>query len=137
MWNTLTTQVLAAAALALFAMAAAAQNAPGEDPVQIKSRVTYQMAPNPIVSKSTDINMQTGLSGADQAKITRYTAMAYSASPTVLTDKDVINTVHTNGLSTTCTQSVGSNVAPPSGGASVMVTPQVVVLRGDVVNICN
>ncbi len=137
MLNTSVTRLLGASALAFVSMVAIAQNAPGEDPVLISSRVTYQMAPNPIVNKSTSINMQMGLSGSDQAKIARYTAMAYAATPGVLTDKDVVNAVHTNGLNTTCTQSVGSNVAPPSGGAAVMATPQVVVLRGDMVNVCN
>lgn len=124
-------------ALFLLCTVANAQNVPGEDPVQISSKVTYQMAPNPIVKKSTDINMRTGLSGADQAKITRYTAMAYAASPSVLTDKDVISSVSTKGLYTTCVQSVGSTTAPASGGASVLATQQVVVLRGDLVNVCN
>ncbi|WP_028603133.1 hypothetical protein [Ottowia thiooxydans] len=137
MLNTTLAQVSTVGALLIFAVTAFAQNAPGEDPVLIQSRVTYQMAPNPIITKSTSMNMQTGMSGADQAKIARYTAMAYSATPGVLTDKDVVNTVHTNGLSTTCTQSVASNIAPPSGGASVMAAPQVVVLRGDLVNVCN
>ena len=123
--------------LSLMTTAATAQNAPGEDPVQISSKVTYQMSPNPIIHKSTAIVMRTGLSGADQAKITRYSAMAYAAEPSVLTDKDVVSTVTTNGLYTTCNQSVASNVAPPTGGASVLAPPPVVVLRGDLVNVCN
>ena len=137
MLNTTIAQVSTIGVLSLLAMTAFAQNAPGEDPVQIQSKVTYQMAPNPIVNKSTAINMQMGMSGADQAKIARYTAMAYTATPGVLTDKDVVNTVHTNGMNTTCTQSVGSNVVPGSGAASLLATQQVVVLRGDLVNVCN
>lgn len=130
-------QALVLEVLFIFGAAANAQNVPGEDPVQIKSQVTYQMAPNPIIKKSTDINMKTGLSGADQAKLTRYTAMAYSAKPNVLTDKDVVSSVSTKGLYTTCVQSVGSTTAPASGAASVLATQQVVVLRGDLVNVCN
>lgn len=137
MWKKSVTQALVVSALSLLATAVTAQNAPGEDPVHINSKVTYQMAPNPIINKSTALNMRTGLSGADQAKITRYTAMAYAAEPTVLTDKDVVSTVNTNGLYTTCNQSVGSNVATHTGGAAVLDKPQVVVLRGDLVNVCN
>ena len=137
MLNTTIAQVSTIGALSFFVMTAFAQNAPGEDPVQIQSKVTYQMAPNPIVNRSTAINMQMGMSGADQAKIARYTAMAYAATPGVLTDKDVVNAVHTNGMNTTCTQSVGSNIVPATGAASLLATQQIVVLRGDLVNVCN
>lgn len=135
--NTFNFQALMAGALMLLGTAAQAQNFPGEDPVQINSPVTYEMAPNPIIRQSSDINMQTGLSGSDQAKITRYTAMAYAPQPKVLTEKDAVNSVQTKGLYTTCVQSVGSNLEAPTGAAAVLAQPQVVVLRGDLVNICN
>lgn len=136
MLNTSIFQVLATGAFFLIGAGVAAQTAPGEDPVTINSKVTYQMAPNPIVNKSTDIIMKKGLSGADEAKIARYTAMAYAPTPDVLTDKDVVSTVSTKGVYTTCVQSVGSNTAPTSAGATVLAAPQVVVLRGDLVNVC-
>lgn len=137
MLNTSIFQVAAVGSVLFLGAAVCAQNAPGEDPVQINSKVTYQMAPNPIVRPSTDINMRTGLSGSDQAKITRYTAMAYTSQPGVLTEKDVVTSVKTSGMYTTCIQAVGSSIEAPTGGAAVMGNQQVVVLRGDFVNICH
>ncbi len=137
MLNTSIFKALATGALFLFGSGVGAQTVPGEDPVTINSKVTYQMAPNPIVNKSTDIVMKRGLSGADEAKIARYTAMAYTPTPDVLTEKDAVSTVSTKGMYTTCVQSVGSNTAPTSAGATVLAAPQVVVLRGDLVNVCN
>ncbi len=49
------------------------------------------------------------------------------------TEKDVIQSVQTKGTQTTCYQSIGSVAAPNGLGNN----EQVVVLRGDVINICN
>ena len=75
-----------------------------------------------------------------RAKIARYEAKAFSGNRgDILTEKDVINTANSDGFKTTCTQSIGSTTAPAgiTTGAGFKSNNQVVVLRGDLVNICN
>ena len=116
----------------------AAWAAPGEDPVVLQKKVTVQMQPWGSDTRSGYINYDTGLPAWQQARLTRYVAKAFSGDTTgILTEKDVVNAVDTKGSKVVCSQSVGSNT-----GAAATATPgkpgtdQVVVLRGDLVNIC-
>lgn len=75
--------------------------------------------------------------------MTRYVAKAFSANTTgITTEKDVVHAVDTQGAKVVCSQSVGSNVASAgaagaAGGPGIKTSgDQVVVLRGDLVNIC-
>jgi len=120
---------------------AMAQNAPGEDPIQLNKKISIQMSPIGPAPRSGNINSATDMPAWQKARVARYTAKAYSANPgDILTNKDIVNTATNDGFKTTCTQSIGSTVAPTKGittGAGTAPTEQIVVLRGDVVNICN
>jgi hypothetical protein len=119
---------------------ATAQSAPGEDPINLQSRVSYQMLPLGGAPKSSSINFSTDIPAWQKARIARYEAKAFSGNKgDILTEKDVVNTATSDGFKTTCTQSIGSTAAPTgiTTGAGVKPTQQVVVLRGDLVNICN
>ena len=117
-----------------------AQNAPGTDPVRIESRVVIQGLPNGPAPRSGNIAPSAEIPAWQRAKIARYEAKAFSGNRgDILTERDVINTANSDGFKTTCTQSIGS-ISTPAGistGAGFRPTNQIVVLRGDLVNICN
>ena len=117
-----------------------AQNAPGTDPVRIESRVVIQGLPNGPAPRSGNIAPSAEIPAWQRAKIARYEAKAFSGNRgDILTERDVINTANSDGFKTTCTQSIGS-ISTPAGittGAGFQQTNQIVVLRGDLVNICN
>jgi len=122
--------------------------APGEDPVTLEKKVNVQMLPMPAAARSGYINYDMGgLPGWQQARLTRYVAKAFSGDTTgIYTDKDVVNAVDTQGSKVVCSQSMGSNVATAANAATATKGAgntglktggdQVVVLRGDLVNIC-
>jgi hypothetical protein len=112
-----------------------AQVAPGEDPVHINGKVSYLQMPTAPRSVSASIVYRTGMPDDAKAKIAHYVAKAYSANTdNVKTNKDVVSSVQTNSMGgTTCVQTV-QPTAQGSGG--VMGQDQVVVIRGDLVNIC-
>lgn len=112
-----------------------AQGAPGEDPVHIGSRVSYLQMPTAPRSVSSGIVYRTGMPDDAKAKIAHYVARSYSADTgNVKTNKDVVSSVQTNSMgATTCVQSIQPS-APQPGGS--MGQDQVVVIRGDLVNIC-
>ena len=117
-----------------------AQNAPGTDPVRIESKVILQGLPNGPAPRSGNIAPSADIPAWQRAKIARYEAKAFSGNRgDILTEKDVINTANSDGFKTTCTQSIGSTTAPAgiTTGAGFKSNNQVVVLRGDLVNICN
>ena len=119
---------------------AAAQNAPGEDPVRLESKVFIQGMPTAPAPRSGNISPQTELPAWQRARIARYEAKAFSGNRgNILTERDVINTASSDGFKTTCTQSIGSITAPAgiTTGAGFKPGDQIVVLRGDLVNICN
>ena len=133
----MTRLLLGAWALGMGAMAPA-WSAPGEDPVVLQKKVTVQMQPWGSETRSGYINYNNGLAAWQQARLTRYVAKAFSGDTTgILTEKDVVNAVDTKGSKMVCSQSVGSTsgAAAPTG-AGGKPTEQVVVLRGDLVNIC-
>jgi hypothetical protein len=118
----------------------AAQNVPGTDPVRIENKVFIQGLPNGPAPRSGNIGPSAEIPPWQRAKIARYEAKAFSGNRgNILTEKDVINTNTTDGFKTTCTQSIGSNTAPSgiTTGNGFKPNEQIVVLRGDVVNICN
>ncbi len=121
---------------------ASAQNAPGTDPVRIETKVIIQGLPNGPAPRSGNIGPPAEIPPWQRAKIARYEAKAFSGNRgDILTEKDVINTNTTDGFKTTCTQSIGSNTIPAGAGittgAGFKPKDQIVVLRGDLVNICN
>ncbi len=113
-----------------------AMAAPGEDPVQISGRVSYLQMPTAPRSLSGNIVYKTGMPDEAKAKIAHYVAKSFSADTTgILTGKDVVSSVQTNSVGgITCVQTVQPSA---SGAGATMGQDQVVVIRGDLVNICN
>jgi hypothetical protein len=73
------------------------------------------------------------------AKLARFQAKAFSANTEgVLTDHQVTNTTLQDGLRKTCIQDIGSSTATntASNRYGPRLEAQIVVLRGDLVNIC-
>ncbi|MFC5523394.1 hypothetical protein [Polaromonas jejuensis] len=121
---------------ALGCLQAAAQNAPGEDPVRLDKKITIQMLPLGAAPRSGNINPSTDMPAWQRARVARYEAKAFSGNPgDILSKKDVVSTATSDGFKTTCTQTIGSNVATTTPAGSPK--EQIVVLRGDLVNICN
>ena len=121
-------------ALTLMSTAGYSLAGPGEDTVTITNRVQYLQMPTAPRAVSGSIRYDRGLSDDVQAKLARYSAQAFAPAQTgVATERDVVQAVKTNGTQVTCTQSVNP-VVPTSGPAT---GDRVVVIRGDLINICN
>lgn len=110
--------------------------APGEDPVHINGKVSYLQMPTAPRSLSSGIVYKTGMPDDAKAKIAHYVAKSFSANTDgIKTEKDVVSSVQTNSMGgVTCVQTVQPS-AP--GAGTTMGQDQVVVIRGDLVNICN
>ncbi len=143
----LQTLILPAVALAIALSGSAwAQRAPGEDPLQINGKVTHLALPLGTSPKSGSLDGNTEMPAWLSAKVARFEAKAFSAGAddgNLFTDNDINTTTTTQGVRRTCRQDVGSNTtatgigrAPTAGGTRTNANQQIVVLRGDVVNIC-
>jgi hypothetical protein len=120
-----------------------AYGAPGEDTIQLNGPVKYVAMPGGPREQSGGMDGPTDIPAWMRARMTRYVAKAYSATGedgSIYTDSDVVTTVQTEGLRKTCTQEVGSNTVPSGDSMGTRYGPQardqVVVLRGDLVNVC-
>ena len=115
--------------------------APGEDPVVLTKTPTLQMQPTAPAAASTGLDNSNTIPSWLRARIARYEAKAFSDDTTgVLTNNDVVTTATAQGMQKTCVQEVGSSTVSSNTTGSAKYgpnqTPQVVVLRGDLVNIC-
>lgn len=130
-------RVICVSALGLGAIAPS-WSAPGEDPVVLQKKVTVQMQPWGSETRSGYIQHATTIPAWQQARLSRYVAKAFSGDTTgILTEKDVVHAVNTQGGKVVCSQSVGSNIGSAATTvASGKPNEQVVVLREDLVNIC-
>lgn len=113
--------------------------APGEDTISIsgfKPAAPASGSGQAVVGGGLDANG--AVPAWLRAKVTRYTARAYAENTQgINTDNEVVQSAQSNGMSKTCVQEVGSNtVAPGSPGFGLRGQQQIVVLRGDLVNIC-
>ena len=126
--------------LLLTPILAKAQLAPGEDPVYLKEKVVVNMLPLNNTMRSTPLLNSTGIPAWMDARIARFEAKAYSIDTTgIFTDSDVKTTTVIDGVRKTCIQEVGSSIAAVSNSAGkfgAMPQDQIVVLKGDLVNIC-
>jgi hypothetical protein len=140
--------ILPASVLALLlATAAFAQRAPGEDPLKIEGKVSHLSLPAGPAAKPVGLDGTGELPAWLRAKAARFEAKVYSASVddgSIFSDNDVNATTTTQGVRRTCTQEVGSNTqtgttaarAAGTGTNRTNANQQIVVLRGDLVNIC-
>ena len=126
--------------LLLMPVLANAQLAPGEDPVYLNQKVVVNMLPVNNTMRSTPLQNLTGVPAWMDARIAKFQAKAYSIDTTgIYTDSDVKTTTITDGFRKTCIQDVGSTIAAASnsvGKFGAMPQDQIVVLKGDLVNIC-
>jgi len=100
--------------------------------VTLVGKVSYLQLPTARPAKSSDITHRNDLPDGSKAKIARYMAKSYGPSAgDMLTEKNVVSSVQTNAGRTTCVQTL----APGSGNPNTR-SDQVVVIRGDLVNIC-
>ena len=123
------------------AASALAQHAPGEDPLILNRPVNTQMMPTPGPRASSPLESSNPMSSSLKAKIVRFEAKASSANKDgILTDSDVVRSASSDGFKKTCVQEIGSNTA--SSNAAGVAKPgfgnneQIVVLKGDLINIC-
>lgn len=119
-------------------MAQSISYTPGEDPVVLTGPVKYLSLPGGALPKSGQIDRPPEMAAWMQARIARYEAKAFSATAddgTLLTDNDVVTTATVQGLRKTCVQEIGSNTTSDTS-STLGNKPQVVVLRGDLINIC-
>lgn len=116
-----------------------AHSAPGEDTIQLQNPVEHLQLPMGNQSKPQGLdNAGDGIPMHLRAKIARYEAQAFRDENTgIFTDGDVNKIVGAQANRKTCIQDVGSNTAPSGvtryGPGN---QEQIVVLRGDLVNIC-
>ena len=134
---------LLAIALTNLLSAQIAHSAPGEDTIQLNGPVKYVAMPGAPRQQSAGMDGPTDIPAWMRARINRYVAKAFSATAedgSIYTDNDVVTTVQTEGLRKTCVQEVGSNTVPAGDSLGSRYGPQaqdqVVVLRGDLVNVC-
>lgn len=126
--------------LLLTPMLANAQLAPGEDPVYLNQKVVVNMLPINNTMRSTPLENSAGVPAWMDARIAKFQAKAYSLEATgIYTDSDVKTITITDGFRKTCIQNVGSTITAASNSAGkfgAMPQDQIVVLKGDLVNIC-
>lgn len=132
---------VAFAASLLAGGAALAQNAPGEDPVILSKRVAVQMIPIGGARGSTPMDNVSDMPAWLKAKVARFEAKANSdQTGDLITENDIARSASSDGVKKTCIQEVGSNSAATSAQNGMRYGPgnaqQIVVLRGDLVNIC-
>jgi hypothetical protein len=129
----------AAAATSAFLVQLAGAQVPGEDPVILKGKTGVAMQPTAPPPKSGNLDGNLGMSSSLRARVARYEAKAFSSDASgISTSGDVMNTITAEGMQRTCIQDVGSNTLPATPGMKYgpNQTQQIVVLRGDLVNIC-
>jgi hypothetical protein len=126
--------------LLLTPILANAQIAPGEDPVHLNEKIVVNMLPLNNTMRSTPLQNSTGMPAWMDARIARFEAKAYSIDTTgIFTDSDIKTTTIMDGVRKTCIQDVGSTIAAASNAAGkfgAMPQDQIVVLKGDLINIC-
>jgi hypothetical protein len=133
--------MLTAAMVAALGTAAWSQNAPGEDPVILTKRISVQMLPLAGARPSSPLESATSMPAWMKAKVARYEAKANSdQNGGISTDEDAVRSASSDGFRKTCIQEVGSatSIGLPAGGRQTLPgnNQQIVVLKGDLVNIC-
>ena len=116
-----------------------AQTRPGEDPVILTKRVFTSQLPDGGAAKSRPLD-SAEMPASLRAKVARFEAKSKSGVTNgISSDKDVTRETSSDGFKKTCIQDVGSNTAASPqqpGRPGLANNQQIVVLRGDLVNIC-
>jgi len=131
-------RALAVGLLCALGASAWAQSAPGEDPLVLTKRVAPTGLPLNNQPRSTGLDQSSQMPAWMRAKVSRYTAKAYSANTDgIYTDADVVTTATTDGFRRSCTQEIATQTTNAANRFGAPAQDQIVVLRGDLVNICN
>lgn len=135
--------VCSAALMAWLTIAATCGHAaaPGEDPVVLSKPVDYLRLPTAKPAASAGLNAVADIPVDVKAKIARYEAKSMvGGGQGVATDSDVITTTTTSstGMNRTCVQDIASNTNASAFNRYGPSTTkdQIVVLKGDLVNVC-
>ena len=114
--------------------------APGEDPLILSKPVQHLELPLGNAPKSVGLETVDDMPTSIKAKVVRYEAKAFSGQTAgIATDQDVMTRTETQGLRKTCIQEIASNTAVDSGAFNRYGPnnqAQMVVLRGDLINVC-
>lgn len=124
--------------LGLLSLFGASHAAPGEDTIQLQNPVEHLQLPIGNAAKSQGLgNAGDGIPMHLRAKIARYEAQTFNdQTDGIYTDGDVSRIVGAQANRKTCIQDVGSNTNATAGVKTATGQQQIVVLRGDLVNIC-
>lgn len=116
---------------------------PGEDPIMVIKRIAPPMGPALASARSTPMSPPPVAPAWLEAKVARLEAKAWGLDTgNLLTDRNVLASASSDGLRKVCVQDIGSavNAAGANSGAGANglrnTEPQIVVLKGDLVNIC-
>lgn len=113
--------------------------APGEDPVVLNKPADYLRLPTAKQPTSSGLDTVTDIPINVKAKIARYEAMSMTNAPGISTEANVVTTTTTSstGMQRTCTQDLASNTnASAFNRYGPQTKDQIVVLKGDLVNVC-
>lgn len=127
--------LVAASCLAVTGLVVAA---PGEDTIQLQNPVEHLQLPMGSAAKPQGLGSDSdGVPIHLRAKIARYEAQTFNdQTDGIYTDGDVNRIVGAQANRKTCIQDVGSNTNPTGTARTGAGQQQIVVLRGDLVNIC-
>ena len=113
--------------------------APGEAPVVLSKPVDYLRLPTAKQQTSSGLDTVTDIPINVKAKIARYEAMSMTNAPGISTEANVVTTTTTSstGMQRTCTQDLASNTnASAFNRYGPQTKDQIVVLKGDLINVC-
>lgn len=108
--------------------------APGEDTIQLSNPVEHLQLPIGGRAPSSGLDAPSEIPPHLKAKIVRYEAKVFSEQKEgIYTDGDVNRTISAQANRKTCIQDVASNTGAQAGAGA---KEQIVVLRGDLINVC-
>jgi hypothetical protein len=114
----------------------AAAQAPGQDTIVIKQAPQQAPGGGGAERKGTGLEERAEISPGLKAKIARYTAVANNKVDAQISLLSLDQRIESAGFSKTCVQDVGSTTAPSAGRFGPRNQDQIVVMRGDLINIC-
>ncbi len=116
--------------------------APGEDNIVISRKMSPAMGPAMSAPRSTPMTPMPVTPAWLEAKVARLEAKAWGFDAgKLVADKNLLAAASSDGMRKVCIQDIGSSITTSNDtgrGSSLLPSsePQIVVLKGDFVNIC-
>jgi hypothetical protein len=136
----ITQSIVVIALIYTLSPSAFAQSGPGDDPINAGKVAKNEMRPGAPVQTSGSLDPLFGMPGWLKARVSRYEARAFSddGADNIVSDNDAVTNASAQGLRKVCVQEVGTSQTSSSGFGKYgpKGSPQVVVLKGDLVNVC-